>query len=843
MAVKYKERKRLAYICAQAGLINVDDPVDYKTIMCGLAFFAEGTPDEKLRFMMSLFLDPEGDDESGEYFLESDPKSRYGDQVQEFLESLISGIMMHSGMPPRRWATQTDSDGQIAFSGWVKVNNKFNPIDEAASLAHEIMEYLGKPLLYGLTDVEILTFYKETENDPPGFIYYLINSGRYNVKPPRITDKQRPPSKVLQQKGVDSVLTLEVVCEATPPVAYQWTRDGEPVVNGNAATLEIKGVSVSDSGSYHCWIKNVMGTVVSRRCAVKISDADAQHKMTARRDRKASMSSKAAIKDLRLQVPIIEQLTYYPPPSSYRHGKFLPGMPVAFVAKARVHALPNGSDGEMFTKPLRFDWYNEDEHVQGEHDCTMLCHRADRKYYKTKVTTQSLLSTDVFEGNSADSDNVRLPLDPVVLSQSISKTVLSGNNVTLSLDVESHSPVSYQWFKDSKPFDHPGRFTNMLLLTKVSSRDEARYHCQIANDNGICITVPTVVQVDCAPEINPNRQLRKRMEVPESNKLALRIAMSAGAPPFHYLWVKDSFPIDCANTPEFVVDSAQLAHSGVYYCIVSNALGVVKSSPCTVRVTTRLAWLCMSIVKCKCIRVALQCRRKEFRKEVRDACCCKSACCTCWCGKGQKHGWHRRGSSVAPKPVVKAPSSPSEDLVKQATSDLLTQLQRPLSTDAGSKRGVQGGADGMPSAMSFVQVSEDAGGRRGSAPGNGTEHGNGSGNESDHHDDRKAQMEMAFSTSALSKLSRVRQANATSSEVLVVEASADGRGRVALGKLAKQATARVEDGAIAILSHADEAGGGKMLRLHEMKARIHQEKLRQQVCKYSSIPFFGTSSL
>jgi hypothetical protein len=411
MTVKYRERKRLAFLCAQARIMKMDDPVDYLTIMCGFAFFAEGTPEERLRFMMSLFMDPDGDDEEeGEYFLESDPSSKRGNQIQELLTCLISGIMMHSNMPPRSWVTRLDGDDKVTFNGWVDLAQKFNPAEEATSMVQTIMDFHQKPPLYGLTDVEILSFYKETENDPPGFIYYLINSGCYDVVTPRITDKSKPPHKVELQKGPDVALRLSVSCVATPPVAYQWTRDGEPITHGTEMELELKGVSVSDSGIYQCWIKNVMGTLVSRRCVVKITDEAAQHNMHQRRERKASVSTKGAIKDLRMQVPIVEHLKYFPLPSSYRHGKFPHGTPVAFVAKARVHALPTGSDGEMFMKPLRFDWYKEDEHVQGEHDSTMLCVRADRKYYKMKATTQSLLSDDVFEGNSADSDNVRLPL-------------------------------------------------------------------------------------------------------------------------------------------------------------------------------------------------------------------------------------------------------------------------------------------------------------------------------------------------------------------------------------------------------------------------------------------------
>jgi hypothetical protein len=131
---------------------------------------------------------------------------------------------------------------------------------------------------------------------------------------------------------------------------------------------------------------------------------------------------------------------------------------------------------------------------------------------------------------------------------------------------------------------------------------------------------------------------------------------------------------------------------------------------------------------------------------------------------------------------------------------------------------------GERSTMSFVQVSEDDAGADGSSS---SAH---AGHVDISMDERKAQMEMAFSTSALSKLSRLRESDATHNEVVVVEATRSGQGKAALGKLAQKAAERLDGGAIALLGHTDEVGRKRQtMRLHEMKARIHQEKLRQQV--------------
>ena len=54
------------------------------------------------------------------------------------------------------------------------------------------------------------------------------------------------------------------------------------------------------------------------------------------------------------------------------------------------------------------------------------------------------------------------------------------------------------------------------------------------------------------------------------------VATAEGAPPFSYRWEKDGQRIANATDAAIVIDRVQLSDSGVYACVVSNALAEIK---------------------------------------------------------------------------------------------------------------------------------------------------------------------------------------------------------------------------------------------------------------------------
>lgn len=72
-----------------------------------------------------------------------------------------------------------------------------------------------------------------------------------------------PPSIVLQPQSVipcegENVL-LSIIAAGTPPLAYQWFRDGSPIENATETELLLSAVDPDDTGGYYCSVTSAMG--------------------------------------------------------------------------------------------------------------------------------------------------------------------------------------------------------------------------------------------------------------------------------------------------------------------------------------------------------------------------------------------------------------------------------------------------------------------------------------------------------------------------------------------------------------------------------------------------------
>jgi len=76
---------------------------------------------------------------------------------------------------------------------------------------------------------------------------------------PIITSAPTVPSQVFQGDS----LTLEVAAEGTPPLTYQWTKDGTALPGRTSSALTLNNVTSADSGTYAVEVTNPNGTTVA----------------------------------------------------------------------------------------------------------------------------------------------------------------------------------------------------------------------------------------------------------------------------------------------------------------------------------------------------------------------------------------------------------------------------------------------------------------------------------------------------------------------------------------------------------------------------------------------------
>ena len=65
-------------------------------------------------------------------------------------------------------------------------------------------------------------------------------------------------------------VTLTVVASGTPPLTYQWRRDGVDIAGATAASLTLNAITVDDGGSYDVVVTNDCTSVTSAAATVTV---------------------------------------------------------------------------------------------------------------------------------------------------------------------------------------------------------------------------------------------------------------------------------------------------------------------------------------------------------------------------------------------------------------------------------------------------------------------------------------------------------------------------------------------------------------------------------------------
>lgn len=82
------------------------------------------------------------------------------------------------------------------------------------------------------------------------------------------------PNLVTQPESVTlragESVTLRVTAGGTPPLAYQWTKDGAPIPNAVQDSLVLSAATAQDGGAYAVVVSNAAGSVASRAALVTV---------------------------------------------------------------------------------------------------------------------------------------------------------------------------------------------------------------------------------------------------------------------------------------------------------------------------------------------------------------------------------------------------------------------------------------------------------------------------------------------------------------------------------------------------------------------------------------------
>jgi hypothetical protein len=73
-----------------------------------------------------------------------------------------------------------------------------------------------------------------------------------------------------QQAPLGGNASLSVVAGGLPNLSYQWSHNGNPLVNATASTLTLSNVQLADSGTYTVWVSNPYGSAGSDNAVLTV---------------------------------------------------------------------------------------------------------------------------------------------------------------------------------------------------------------------------------------------------------------------------------------------------------------------------------------------------------------------------------------------------------------------------------------------------------------------------------------------------------------------------------------------------------------------------------------------
>lgn len=383
------------------------------------------------------------------------------------------------------------------------------------------------------------------------------DSGRQgpNEVPPQAPRIVSQAQSVTVTAGADA--SFAVVADGSGPLAYQWTRDGQPLADGGAvagataATLALTGVTPADDGAvFQATVRNAAGQVQGTAAT------------------------------LRVVLPAAPQITQQAVAASVEAGQ---------TASFTVAASGAG--------PLQYRWYRDGSALAdgGAFSGTQTATLA----VATEDTTLDgavfrVVVTDRWDQRSASQDAalaVRLPVPALVVDSLAGPgTVTHGDAATFSASASGGSaPLAYQWLRDGTPIAG-ATGASYTLPRAVLADDGALFWVQVTDARGSVASVPAPqratlrVQSPAAPVITQQSQ-----SVTVDAGATATFAVAASGVELAYQWFRDGVAIAGATGATLSFTAASADHGARFHAVVTDGVGqAVNSNSATLTVSTRL---------------------------------------------------------------------------------------------------------------------------------------------------------------------------------------------------------------------------------------------------------------
>jgi len=299
-----------------------------------------------------------------------------------------------------------------------------------------------------------------------------------NVQPAAVA---APPTFAVQPGSVQSAAGANVSFSASATgdgtISYQWSKDGAAIPGATASTLTLTGVTAASAGSYRVTATNAAGSTQSNVATLTVT-----------------------------LPPVAPSFTLSPTSQTVT-----PGADVTFSALAT---------GSGF---VSYQWTRNGQPIPGATSPTLTL---------TAVTVAAAGTYLVVATNAVGSNQstpailtVNLASAPVIVTQPLSQSVITGAKLTLFVDVIGSAPFTYQWRKAGVAI--AGATGSALPIESVKAGDAGEYQISVTNALGTTVSSLTTLEV-LASVASAVTNVSVRTNLAANQRLIVGITMAGG---------------------------------------------------------------------------------------------------------------------------------------------------------------------------------------------------------------------------------------------------------------------------------------------------------------------------
>jgi hypothetical protein len=249
---------------------------------------------------------------------------------------------------------------------------------------------------------------------------------------------------------VDEVAVFSVQAIGTPPLRYQWRKDGTPIANATSAYLAIFPVGTADAGSYTVVVSNVAGSATSDAATLTV--------------------------DTSVQPPLI---TNQPAAATVAAGQ---------TARFSVSAQSRGGT-------LTYQWRRDGAPISGatgtEYTTPPTVAGDDGAVFSVVVSSSNGTQT-VSDGATL---RVQVPVAPAITAQPTSARVNVGQQATFSVTATGTPAPTFQWRRNGAAITGATASSYTTPAT-VAGDNGARFSVVVTNSQGSVTSNDAVLTVD-----------------------------------------------------------------------------------------------------------------------------------------------------------------------------------------------------------------------------------------------------------------------------------------------------------------------------------------------------------